>query len=162
MDESVPEPHGARVPEHSDSHASSSHEPSSEPLRRVGTGSHIICSHFPKDWNLEICQRTNITRAPCRRRIGGVVHRSENVVTYVQRIRGAAQQRRQLSSRTQTEWSFSGYEEKNIDSVIQYIYTLGGTAQMIVPVLPEPELSTPPTTQTADQKRKRWIVHEPE
>ena len=31
-----------------------------------------------KDRNCEICQRTNITRAPCRRRIGGAVPRAEN------------------------------------------------------------------------------------
>ena len=46
-----------------------------------------------------------------------------------------------------------GYEEKNTDSVIQHIYKLGGTVQAIVPVLPEPELSTPSTKQSADQKR---------
>ena len=33
---------------------------------------------FPKDRNCEICQMTTITRAPCRRRIGGVVPRAEN------------------------------------------------------------------------------------
>ena len=33
----------------------------------------------PKDRNCEICQRTKITRAPCRRRIGRVVLRAENV-----------------------------------------------------------------------------------
>ena len=32
----------------------------------------------PKDRNCEICQRTKITRAPCRRRIGGAVLRAEN------------------------------------------------------------------------------------
>ena len=42
VDESVLEPHGARLPEHSDSHASSSHEPSLEPLRLVVTGNHRI------------------------------------------------------------------------------------------------------------------------
>ena len=39
---------------------------------------HNIFTHFPKDRNFEICQRTNITRAPCRRRNGGVVLRAEN------------------------------------------------------------------------------------
>ena len=66
MDEGVPEPHGARVPEHSDSHMSFSL-----------TGNHRIYNHFLKDRNCEICQRTKITRAPCRRRIGGVVPRAE-------------------------------------------------------------------------------------
>ena len=69
-----------RVPERRDSHASSSHEISSEPTstRSVDLGKHSVNTHFPKDRNCEICQRTKITRAPCRRRIGGVVPRAEN------------------------------------------------------------------------------------
>ena len=66
-----------RVPEHRDSHASSSHELSLEPTRSVNLGKHNVYTHFPKDRNCEICQRTNITRAPCRRRIGRVVLRAE-------------------------------------------------------------------------------------
>ena len=58
-----------RVPEHRDSHASSSHEPSLEPTptRSVDLGKHCVFAHFPKDRNCEICQRTKITRAPCRK-----------------------------------------------------------------------------------------------
>ena len=41
-------------------------------------GKHIVETHFPKDRNCEICQRTLITRAPCRSRIGGAVPRAEN------------------------------------------------------------------------------------
>ena len=69
-----------RVPERGDSHASSSHEVSLEPTfkRREDLGKHSDFSHFPKDQNCEICQRTKITRAPCRRRIGGAVPRVEN------------------------------------------------------------------------------------
>ena len=67
-----------RVPERRDSHASSSHGPSSEPTRSVDLGKHRVYTHFPKNRNCEICQRTKITRAPCRRRIGGVVPRAEN------------------------------------------------------------------------------------
>ena len=69
-----------RVPEHRDSHASSSHEPSLEPTpaRRVDLGKHSVKTHFPKDRHCEICQKTKITRAPCRRRIGGAVPRAEN------------------------------------------------------------------------------------
>ena len=59
-------------------HASSSHEPSSEPMRSVDLGKHSIYTHYPKDRNCEICQRTKITRAPCRRRNGGAVPRAEN------------------------------------------------------------------------------------
>ena len=69
-----------RVPERRDSHASSSHEPSLEPTttRSVDLGKHSVYTHFPKDRNCEICLRTKITRAPCRRRIGGAVLRAEN------------------------------------------------------------------------------------
>ena len=70
MEECVPEPHGPR--------ASSIHEPSSEPLRRVVPGNHCVYTHFPKHRNCEICQRTKITRAPYSRRTGGVVPRAEN------------------------------------------------------------------------------------
>ena len=70
-----------RVPELRDSHASSSHEPSLEPTptRSVDLGKHSVKTHFPEDRHCEICQRTKITRAPCRRRIGGAVPRAENV-----------------------------------------------------------------------------------
>ena len=67
------------VREHRDSHASSSHEVSLEPTckRREELGKHSVYTHFPKDRNCEICQRTKITRAPCRRRSGGAVVRAE-------------------------------------------------------------------------------------
>ena len=69
-----------RVPEHRDSHASSSHEASSEPTtkRREDLGKHNVHTHFHKDRICEICQRAKITRAPCRRRNGGAVPRAEN------------------------------------------------------------------------------------
>ena len=73
-----------RVPEHRDSHTSSSHELSLEPIRSVDLGKHSVKTHFPKDRNCEICQRTKITRASCRRRIGRVVPRAEyfgNLIT---------------------------------------------------------------------------------
>ena len=69
-----------RVSEHRDSHASSSHEPSSEPTpaRSADLGKHSVNTHFPKDRSGEICQRPKITWAPCSRRVGGVVLRAEN------------------------------------------------------------------------------------
>ena len=68
------------IPVHGDSHASSSHEVSLEPTfkRREDSGNHSVYTHFPKDRNCEICERTKITRAPCRRRNRGAVPRSEN------------------------------------------------------------------------------------
>ena len=67
-----------RVPECRDSHASSSHESSLELARSADLGQHSVHSHFPRDRNFEICQRTKITRAPCRRRNGDAVPRAES------------------------------------------------------------------------------------
>ena len=70
-----------KVPERKDSSASSSHEPSSEPTpaRSADLGKHSVHTHFPEDRNCEICLRTRITRAPCRRRNGGAIPRAENL-----------------------------------------------------------------------------------
>ena len=58
----------------------SSHEASLEPIemRREELGKHNVHTHFPKDRNCEICKRTKITRAPCRRRKGEAVPRADN------------------------------------------------------------------------------------
>ena len=68
------------IPLQGGSHASSSHEASSEPTskRREDLGKHNVHTHFPKDRNCEICKRTKITRAPCRRRNGEAVPRAVN------------------------------------------------------------------------------------
>ena len=68
------------IPLQGGSDASSSHEVSLEPTtkRREDLGKHSVYSHFPKDRNCEICKRTKITRAPCRRRNGEAVPRAEN------------------------------------------------------------------------------------
>ena len=60
-----------------DSHAISSHGLSLEHTRSADLGKHSIFSHFPKDRNCEICQRTKMTRAPCRRRNGEAVPRAD-------------------------------------------------------------------------------------
>ena len=67
------------IPEHGNSHANSSHEISLEPTfkRREDLGKHSVKTHFPRDRNCEICRRTNITRAPCRRRNGEAVPLAE-------------------------------------------------------------------------------------
>ena len=59
----------------------SSHELPMEPRAKVepGSGKHSVYSHFPKDPNCDICLKTKITRASCRRRIGTVVPRAEHV-----------------------------------------------------------------------------------
>ena len=54
-----------------------SHDSDSERLTKVASRKHGIHTHFPQDRNCEICQRTKITRAPCRRRTGEAVPRAE-------------------------------------------------------------------------------------
>ena len=68
------------IPEHGDSHASSSHDVSLEPTfkRCEDLCKHSVYSHSSKDRNCEICQWTKVTRAPCRRHIGGAVPRAVN------------------------------------------------------------------------------------
>ena len=68
------------IPLQGGSHASSSHEASLEPTfkRREHLGKHNVHTHFPEDQNCEICKRTKITRAPCRRRKGEAVPRADN------------------------------------------------------------------------------------
>ena len=63
------------IPLQGGSHASSSHEASLEPTteRREDLGKHNVFSR-----NCEICKRTKITRAPCRRRNGEAVLRAVN------------------------------------------------------------------------------------
>ena len=72
VDDEIPLQRGSR--------ASSSHEVSLEPTakRREDLGKHSVHTHFPKDRNCEICKRTKITRAPCRRRKGEAVPRAAN------------------------------------------------------------------------------------
>ena len=66
------------IPVHGDSHASSSHEVSLEPIfkRRRDLGKHSVYTHFPRDRNCEICKRTKITRAPRRGRNSGALLRA--------------------------------------------------------------------------------------
>ena len=68
------------IPQHGPSHASSSHEVSLERTfkRREDLGKHSVYTHVPKNRNCEICQRTKITRAPCRRRNSEAVPRAAN------------------------------------------------------------------------------------
>ena len=68
------------IPLQGGSHTSSSHETSLEPTtkRREDLGKHSVYTHFPKDRKCEICKRTKITRAPCRRHNGEAVPRAVN------------------------------------------------------------------------------------
>ena len=64
---------------------SSSHESPMEPRAKVvpGPSKHSISSHFPKDRNCDICLKTQITRASCRRRTGTVVPGAEHVGDFI-------------------------------------------------------------------------------
>ena len=68
------------VPERKNSHSSFSHEAFLEPTfkRREDLGKHSVHTHFPKDKNCKICQRSEIRRALCRKRNGEAVPRAEN------------------------------------------------------------------------------------
>ena len=68
------------IPLQGGSHASSSHEASLEATtkRREDLGKHNVYTHFPQARNCEICKKTKITRAPCRRRNGEAVPRAAN------------------------------------------------------------------------------------
>ena len=65
------------IPAHRDAPVSFSREPSSDPQGKVVSGKHSVHTHFPKDRNCDICLRTKIVRASCRRRTGSVVPRAE-------------------------------------------------------------------------------------
>ena len=58
-----------KIHEHGDSHVSSSHEVSLEPTskRRADLGKHSVYTHFPKDRNCEICQRTKNYKGPMQK-----------------------------------------------------------------------------------------------
>ena len=59
--------------------SSSSHELPMESRAKVepGSGKLFVYTHFSKDPSFDICWKTKITRASCRRRAGTVVPRAE-------------------------------------------------------------------------------------
>ena len=59
--------------------SSSSHELTMEPRAKVelGSGKQSVYTHFPKGRNCDVCLRTKITRASCRRHAGTVVTRGK-------------------------------------------------------------------------------------
>ena len=65
------------VPAHQDT-SRSSHEFPLERRAKVESGKRSTFTHFPKDRSCDICLRTKITKASCRKRTGTVVSRVEN------------------------------------------------------------------------------------
>ena len=63
--------------------SSSSHEPPMESRAQVepASGEQSVYTHFPRDPTVEICLKTKLTRASCRRRAGTVVPREEIWIT---------------------------------------------------------------------------------
>ena len=64
---SLTDPLGNPAPKDGDT-SSSSHELRSEPRAKVVPSKHNMFTHFPKDPNCDICLRTKVTSASCRRR----------------------------------------------------------------------------------------------
>ena len=66
-----------------------SHDSDWERPTKVASRKHSICTHFPKDRNCDICLRTQMTRAPRRRRTGEAVPRAEksgDLITAYQKV----------------------------------------------------------------------------
>ena len=72
--------HGGNHADEDRDTSSSSHELPMESRAKVepGLGKHSVVTHFPKDPNCDICLKTKITTASCRRRAGTVVPRAEH------------------------------------------------------------------------------------
>ena len=49
------------------------------PMNCQCSGKHRVKTHFPKDPNCDICLKTKITRASCRRRAGTVVPKADKI-----------------------------------------------------------------------------------
>ena len=83
VDESTSEKRRGDLMQRSAHTSSSSHDSPMEPRAQVepGSGKHSVFTHFPKDPKCEICFKTKITRASCRRRANAVVPRVENFGT---------------------------------------------------------------------------------
>ena len=70
------------VPVHWDA-SSSSHELPSEPRAKVVSGKHSGYTHFPKDRHCDVCLKTKITSASCRKCTSTVVPRAESVGDFI-------------------------------------------------------------------------------
>ena len=70
------------VPSHRDA-SSFSHELLSGPRAKVVSGKHIGYTRFPKNRHCDICWRTKITSASCRKCAGTVVPRAESFGDFI-------------------------------------------------------------------------------
>ena len=61
--------------------ANPSHETSLELTRSADSGKPGVYTHIPEDRNFEICQRTEITRAPCKTRNGDLITADHKVLS---------------------------------------------------------------------------------
>ena len=63
--------------------ASTSPDSDSELPVKVATRKQSVETHVPKDRNCEVCKRTKITRAPCRKRTGEAVRRAKKFGDFI-------------------------------------------------------------------------------
>ena len=66
------------VPALRDTPANTSQDSDPERPIKVVSRKHSVKTHSPRDRNCEICKRTKITMAPCRKRTGEAVPRAED------------------------------------------------------------------------------------
>ena len=80
VDESASTEHWGSPEQECQDTSKSSHELPTESRAKVesDSGKHNVHTHFPKDPIFDICLKTKITRACCRRRVGTVVPRAEH------------------------------------------------------------------------------------
>ena len=65
---------------------------------------HSVFTHFPKDPNCDICLKTKITRASCRRRAGTIVPRSEKSLIYYCRSQSSKHRYAVVVQDLTTQW----------------------------------------------------------
>ena len=97
--------------------ANTSHDSDSERPTKVESRKHSIYTHFTKDRNCEVCKRTKVTRAPCRKRTGETVLRADNFGDLITASHTSHQWGRWISKQSPI-WSRGGRFGNSMDSIL--------------------------------------------